>query len=243
MRFQYILPGDANSKPSHEFLHSIRDELIPQFLTPQGVEGNVSGNVPYVVDQSERYAERTPRVVGVVLVLSMVFLLLAFRSIAIPCKAVLLNLLSTVAAFGAMVAIFQWGIFGHWHFSVIEGFVPGLLFSILFGLSMDYHVLLLSRIQEEIHQGAATTQAVRIGIGSTFRTITGAALIMASVFVVAATLELPIMKQLGVGLAIAVLLDATVVRSLLLPASMVLLGQWNWYLPRWLRWLPQLKIG
>jgi uncharacterized membrane protein YdfJ with MMPL/SSD domain len=153
----------------------------------------------------------------------------------------LLNVLSTTASFGVLVLIFQY-LPTPWRYGEIESFVPALLFAVLFGLSMDYHVFLVSRMTEEREKGHTPEEAIRRGITATARTVTSAALIMISVFCTIASLRLPIMKQLGTGLAIAVLLDATVVRTMLLPASMLLLGEWNWYLPRWLRWLPRLRI-
>ena len=212
-------------------------------MSPLGVSAYFSGLLPFVIEETARYQSNTPKVILVVLALSAIFLLVAFRSIAVPVKALILNLLSTGASFGVLVSLFQFGLVPTWKYGVIEGFVPALLFSILFGLSMDYHVFLISRIQENVRLGDSTAVAVTRGINSTYRTITSAALIMAGVFGIIATLELSIMKQLGVGLAIAVILDATVVRSLLLPASMVLLGRLNWYFPKCLEWVPKLKIG
>ena len=225
-----------------DVIEDIRKDLAPRLLENSGITVGVSGNLPFVVDEKARYTERTPWVLGAVVLVSAIFLLIAFRSIAVAIKAMLLNLLSTGASFGLMVLLFQHQIVDAWQYGVIESFVPALLFSILFGLSMDYHVFLLSRIQEEAMHGGSTADAVQRGISATSRTITSAALIMAGVFAIIATLELPVMKQLGVGLAIAVVLDATIIRSLLLPASMVLLGKWNWYLPSWLQWLPRVRV-
>lgn len=239
-RYRFAVQGTANDATNHELLHRARQRLVPELLAPLGIEAFFSGNVPYVVDETERYVSRTPEVLVVVLLTSMLFLLLAFRSLVVPIKALILNALSTAASFGILVVVFQWGVVPEWQYGVIEGFVPALLFAILFGLSMDYHVFLLSRIQEEAQAGAATAVAIQRAVHATFRTITSAALIMACVFGIIACLELPIMKQLGVGLAVAVVIDATIIRSLLLPASMVLLGKLNWYLPRCLAWLPRI---
>ncbi|MCB0328661.1 MAG: MMPL family transporter [Bdellovibrionales bacterium] len=241
-RHQFIVKGNGNLSTNQELVEKIRSQYVPEILRPAGIEGYVTGVLSYVTDETKRYQDRTFLVLSIVLCLSFCFLLVAFRSLAIPVKAILLNLLSTGAAFGLLVALFQVGLVPGWNYGVIETFVPCLLFSILFGLSMDYHVFLLSRIKEEFDKGASTAESVEKGIASTYRTITSAALIMAGVFFVIANLELPIMKQLGVGLAVAVLLDATIIRAVLLPASMVLLGEWNWYLPRWLAWLPKIKI-
>lgn len=241
-RYNFNFTGTGNDTDSMELVHKLRQELIPQRLQKIGVEAGAGGTLVWEVDELERYVHRTPVVFAAVLLLSVVFLLVAFRSVVIPIKAVLLNLLSAGAAFGSLTALFQTDIIPGWNFGVIEGFVPVLLFSILFGLSMDYHVFLLSRVREEVLRGVSTKDAVELAVVETSGAITSAALIMISVFAVIATLELPVMKQLGVGLAVAVLLDATLIRCLLLPATMVLLGSRNWYLPRWLEWLPQLRL-
>jgi putative drug exporter of the RND superfamily len=186
-----------------------------------------------------------PQVIAFVLALSLILLLVAFRSIVIPIKAILLNLLSTAAAFGLLVLVFQDGHGAHllgFKPGPIEAFVPVFIFTILFGLSMDYHVFILTRIKEARDHGLSSNEAVARGIAITAGTITSAAAIMVTVFAVFVTLELVIIKQLGFGLAVAVLLDATIVRSVLLPATMRLLGEWNWWLPGFLRWLPQVTI-
>jgi RND superfamily putative drug exporter len=241
-RYRFGLEGTSNEPASRALLHRIREKLIPEYLAPLGVSAEASGEVAYVVDEMERYLDRTPQVLGAVLIFSMVFLLIAFRSLVVPAKAMALNLLSTMTSFGTLVFVFQGSLFPPLSYGVIEGFVPALLFAVLFGLSMDYHVLLLSRIQEEVQKGAPTHEAILTGILACYRTITSAALIMACVFLTIACLELPVMKQLGLGLAVAVIIDATIVRTMLLPASMVLLGRLNWYLPRWLEWLPRVKL-
>jgi uncharacterized membrane protein YdfJ with MMPL/SSD domain len=165
----------------------------------------------------------------------------------IAIKAVALNLLSVAAAYGALVLVFQhgWGkqLLGFDKTGGIVGFLPVFLFVILFGLSMDYHVFILSRIREAFDSGMSTDKAVAHGIKSTAGVVTSAAMVMVGVFSVFATLQFMFLKQFGVGLAVAVLVDATVVRAVLLPATMKLLGNWNWYLPRWLEWMPQLGHG
>jgi uncharacterized membrane protein YdfJ with MMPL/SSD domain len=186
-----------------------------------------------------------PLVMAFVLGLSFLLLLVAFRSIVIAVKAILLNLLSTGSAFGLLVLVFQDGnLAGPFGFKAgpIEAFVPVFIFTILFGLSMDYHVFILTRIKEARDHGLHTTEAVARGIAITSGTVTSAAAIMVVVFSVFVTLELVVIKQLGFGLATAVLIDATIVRSVLLPATMRLLGDWNWWLPRFLRWLPEVTI-
>jgi uncharacterized membrane protein YdfJ with MMPL/SSD domain len=174
-------------------------------------------------------------------------MLVAFRSPVIAAKAILLNLLSVGAAYGVLVLVFQHGVgsglLGFSSTAGIDPVVPLLLFVILFGLSMDYHVFLLSRIRELVQRGATTDEAVSQGIKTTAGVVTSAAIIMVAVFAVFTTLSMLMFKQFGVGLAAAILIDATIVRGVLLPASMKLLGDWNWYLPRWLEWLPRLDAG
>jgi RND superfamily putative drug exporter len=181
-----------------------------------------------------------------VLGLSFILLMLAFRSIVVPIKAILLNLLSVGATWGLMVLVFQEGflidLFGFQRSPVIETWIPILLFSVLFGLSMDYHVFLLSRIREAFDHTHRNRDSVAVGLHATARIITGAALIMVVVFSAFAAGSLVSLQQLGFGLAVAVFLDATIVRSILVPATMALLGDANWYLPRWLHWLPDLRV-
>ena len=163
----------------------------------------------------------------------------------IPVKAIVLNLLSVGAAYGVLVAIFQWG----WGANLLDfqknggiaSWLPIFLFVILFGLSMDYHVFILSRVKEYFDRGMSTEQAVATGIRSTAGVVTSAAVVMVFVFGVFATMPIIDMKEMGIGLALAVLIDATIVRAVLLPATMKLLGSWNWYLPKWLEWLPRLE--
>jgi uncharacterized membrane protein YdfJ with MMPL/SSD domain len=180
-------------------------------------------------------------------VLSLAFLLLlvTFRSIVIPIKAIVLNLLSVGAAYGVLVLIFQhgWGssLLGFESNGAIEPWLPLFLFVILFGLSMDYHVFILSRIREAFDRGMKTEDAVAHGIKTTAGTVTSAAVVMVAVFAIFATLSMLDFKQMGIGLAVAVLIDATIVRAVLLPATMKLLGDWNWYLPKSLRWLPRVR--
>jgi uncharacterized membrane protein YdfJ with MMPL/SSD domain len=182
-----------------------------------------------------------------VLGLAFVLLLITFRSIVIPATAIVLNLLSVGAAYGVLVWIFQdghlQGLLGFHATGAIVTWLPLFLFAVLFGLSMDYHVFIVSRIKELADGGAGTEEAVARGIAGTAGTVTAAAAVMVAVFGVFATLSTVEIKQMGVGLAVAVLLDATVIRAVLLPATMKLLGRWNWYLPRWLGWLPAMRAG
>jgi RND superfamily putative drug exporter len=181
-------------------------------------------------------------------VLSMAFLLLlvTFRSIVIPIKAIVLNMLSVGAAYGVLVFLFQQGhgekLLGFQSTGTITSWLPLFLFVILFGLSMDYHVFILSRIREAVDRGMRTDQAVAHGIKQTAGVVTSAAIVMVAVFGIFATLTAVEFKQMGVGLAVAVLIDATIVRAVLLPATMKLLGEWNWFLPRRLQWLPKVEV-
>ena len=206
------------------------------------VTGQTAGNLDYI-DIVNRYF---PWVVALVLSLSFLLLLVAFRSVVIPIKAILMNLLSVGAAYGlvTLVSLKGWGasVLGFEQVPVVEQWVPLLLFAVLFGLSMDYQVFLLSRIKEAWDRTGDNTQAVTEGIGATAGIITGAALIMVAVFAGFAAGDLVMFQQMGFGLAVAVLLDATLIRTILVPSAMKLLGRWNWYLPSWLEWLPHLSI-
>jgi putative drug exporter of the RND superfamily len=181
-----------------------------------------------------------------VLLLTFVLLTVVFRSVVVAATAVGLNLLSVGAAYGLLVLVFQEGIgadlLGFQQTDTIEAWVPLFLFSVLFGLSMDYQVFLLSRIRERFDQSGDTTDAVTFGVGSTARIITGAALIIVAVFAGFARGDLIMFQQMGFGVAVALLVDATIIRSVLLPSAMKLLGEWNWYLPGWLEWLPRLQV-
>jgi uncharacterized membrane protein YdfJ with MMPL/SSD domain len=187
-----------------------------------------------------------PWVIAFVLGLTFVFLTVVFRSVVVAGTAVVLNLLSVGAAYGLLVLVFQHGfasgLLGFDHVDTIEAWVPLFLFSVLFGLSMDYQVFLLSRIRERYDETGDTTDAVTFGVSSTARIITGAALIIVAVFAGFAAGELVMFQQMGFGVAAALLIDATIIRSVLLPATMHLLGRWNWYLPAWLTWLPRLQV-
>jgi RND superfamily putative drug exporter len=240
------MAGGQNDLRNREIVREVRETIVPEvFGGMRGVEALVTGRAAFTTDVVDFYSDGMPQVIGFVLALSFVLLLVAFRSIVIPIKAILLNLLSTGAAFGLLVFVFQDGhgadLLG-FKPGPIEAFVPVFIFTILFGLSMDYHVFILTRIKEARDHGLSTNEAVARGISITAGTITSAAAIMVTVFAVFVTLELVIIKQLGFGLAVAVFLDATIVRSVLLPATMRLLGEWNWWLPPFLRWLPEVTI-
>jgi uncharacterized membrane protein YdfJ with MMPL/SSD domain len=205
----------------------------------------VTGATAASFDWNEKMKAAFPFVIAFVLAFAFGLLLVSFRSLVIPVKAILMNLLSVGAAYGVIVAVFQWG----WGESVLDfrsyaGIAPWLplfLFVILFGLSMDYHVFILSRVREYFDRGLDTEHAVAQGIRSTASVVTSAAVVMVFVFGVFALMPIVDMKQMGIGLAAAILIDATIVRAVLLPATMKLLGRWNWYLPTWLEWLPRLE--
>ena len=227
-------------------LAKIRDDLVPATVgRVQGVEAVVGGDTAITKDYVDLVKRNAPIVFAFVLGLAFLLLLTTFRSLVIPIKAIVLNLLSVGAAYGVLVLVFQqgWGesILGFESTGAIEPWLPLFLFVILFGLSMDYHVFILSRIREAFDGGMSTEDAVAHGIKSTASTVTSAAFVMVGVFGVFATLSSIVFKQLGVGLAVAILLDATLVRAILLPATMKLLGDRNWYLPKKLGWLPRIE--
>ncbi len=233
-------PQDAQTE---ELVHRLRDDVIPD----AGVEAHVGGATASNVDFAEALRSRLPVFIGGVLACSFLLLLIVFRSVLVPLKAVLLNLLSIAAAFGAMVAVFQWGWFGSL-FGVesgapIEPWAPMLLFAIVFGLSMDYEVFLLSAVKERYDETGDNRSSVVHGLASTGRVITAAAAIMVAVFGGFLRADLRAVQLIGFGLAVAVLIDATIVRLVLVPASMELLGDRNWWLPRWLeQLLPRVAI-
>ena len=245
-RVAVLMSGSGNDQANASIVRQVRGTVVPEvFGQLSGVRALVAGGAAYTLDVTNFYAEGMPLVALFVLTLSFLLLLIAFRSIVIPIKAILLNLLSAGAAYGVLVFVFQDGAFADligFKPGPIESFVPVFVFTILFGLSMDYHVFILTRIKEARDHGASSNEAVARGIAITSGTITSAGAIMVVVFSVFVTLELTIIKQLGLGLAVAVFLDATVVRSVLLPATMRLLGEWNWWLPSFLRWLPEVTI-
>ena len=243
----FVMAGTENDPRNHAIVNEFRTHLVPQiFGNLSGTRVYVTGNAAETMDGTRLYTDALPYAFAFVLGLSFVLLLVAFRSIVVPIKAIVLNLLSTAAAYGVLVAVFQLGfakeLLGVRPTDVIEAWVPIFVFAILFGLSMDYHVFILARIRELVDRGMPTAEAVGRGIAVTSGTVTSAAAIMVVVFGVFATLRLVIIRELGLGLAVAVLIDATVIRSILLPATMRLLGEWNWYLPRFLNWLPRVTI-
>jgi RND superfamily putative drug exporter len=238
--------GDANGPEATGAIRHLRSDLIPQAFGGLGTTVLVGGTTAEQVDYSAIVGSWLPLVFAFVLGLSFLLLTVAFRSIVIPAVAIALNLLSVGAAYGLLVLVFQKGIgdgiFGFQQADTIEAWVPLFLFSVLFGLSMDYQVFLLSRIKERYSQTGDTAGAVAFGVGSTARLITGAALIIIAVFGGFAAGDLLMFQQMGFGVAVALLVDATIVRSVLVPASMKLLGERNWYLPSWLNWIPEVHV-
>ena len=245
-RIDFAIAGNGDNEASVEALQALRETVIPPIAkTLPDVEVAVTGVTAGTYDFNNQMRARLPYVFLFVLGLAFMLLLLTFRSLVIAATAVALNLLSVGAAYGVLVAVFQHGwladVFGFQTNGAITSWLPLFLFVVLFGLSMDYHVFILSRIKELHDAGETTDDAIRLAITRTAGTVTSAAIIMVAVFGLFATLSLIMMQQMGFGLAVAVLIDATVVRAVLVPASMKLLGEWNWYLPRWLEWLPSLS--
>jgi uncharacterized membrane protein YdfJ with MMPL/SSD domain len=238
------LAGSGSGDAATKAVEHLRDDVLPATLDrTAGITAEVGGQAAAEHDFNTLMKTKTPLVFAFVLGLAFVLLLVTFRSIVIPIKAIILNLLSVGAAYGLLKIVFQdgrgEGLLGFESNGAIASWLPLFLFVILFGLSMDYHVFILSRVREAWQRGMSTETAVAHGIKTTAGTVTAAAMVMVLVFGVFATESGLEMKQLGVGLASAILIDATIIRGVLLPATMKLLGRWNWYLPRWLQWLPE----
>ena len=238
--------GDPSGGAAIEAVRDLRSNLVPAAFADTRAEALVGGTTSENIDYFDSVIDPAPLVIAFVLVLTFLLLTVVFRSVVVAGTAVVLNLLSVGAAYGLLVLVFQHGVgaglFGFQQADTIEAWVPLFLFSVLFGLSMDYQVFLLSRIRERYDQSDDTTDAVVFGVASTARIITGAALIIVAVFAGFARGDLIMFQQMGFGVAVALLLDATLIRSVLLPSAMRVLGDRNWYLPRWLGWLPQLQV-
>jgi putative drug exporter of the RND superfamily len=242
-----IPPGAPQSEQTENLVNSLRTDVLPPAVQGTGATVFVGGQTAAFVDLGERIQNRLPLFIGAVVGLSFILLMMVFRSILVPLKAAIMNILSIAAAYGVIVAIFQWGwlkgLVGLDETVPIVSFVPMIMFAILFGLSMDYEVFLLSRIREEYYESKDNLRSVIDGLAATARVITSAALIMISVFLSFVGNPDPTVKMFGVGLAVAVFVDATLVRLVLVPATMELLGAANWWLPRWLgRILPRIRI-
>ena len=242
----FRLSADVFSDEATDAVDRLRSEYIPAAFSGVDADVYVTGQAAIALDQYELTDQYTPILFAFVLGLSFILLMVVFRSIVVPAKAIVLNLLSVGAAYGLIVLVFQEGflnsVLGFQQVDAIESWLPLFLFAILFGLSMDYHVFLLSRIRERYDQTGNNTESVAFGVRSTGRLITGAALIMVAVFGGFAIGDLVMMQQMGFGLGVSVLIDATIIRSVLVPASMKLLGDLNWYLPPVLHWLPRIGI-
>jgi uncharacterized membrane protein YdfJ with MMPL/SSD domain len=241
-------PGNGTDATSLKALNELRDTIIPATVgRVDGTRVNVSGDAASSKDFADQLTSRLPLIFAFVFALAFLLLLVTFRSIVIPIKAIVLNLLSIGAAYGILVLIFQDGrlesLVGFTSIGGVTNWLPLFLFVVLFGLSMDYHVFILSRVRELYDRGLSTEEAVKQGISMTAGTVTSAATVMVGVFAVFITLSFLDFKELGLGMAAAVLIDATIIRGVLLPASMRLLGDWNWYLPSWLEWLPRVGAG
>jgi uncharacterized membrane protein YdfJ with MMPL/SSD domain len=240
------LVGSGVDAKSNDALKTLRNDILPATIgkVPDATFA-VTGTTAQSVDQNSLLKSKAPIVFGFVLIFAFGLLLVTFRSIVIALKAIVLNLLSVGAAYGALILIFQYG----WGEGLLDFnsnggiayWLPIFLFVILFGLSMDYHIFILTRVREAYDRGLSTEEAVEHGISTTAGVVTSAAVVMVGVFAVFALMPILDMKEMGIGLAIAVLIDATIIRAVLLPASMKLLGDWNWYLPSWLEWLPRLE--
>ena len=241
------LTVDPNSQEAYGVISALRATMVRDSFAGSNTPVYVTGQTASNADSTQLVSRLTPFVLAFVLGLTFILLMVVFRSLIVPLKAIIMNLLSVGAAYGLLVIVFQKGVghqlFGFQQTTTVQSWVPIFLFCILFGLSMDYHVFLLSRIREHYEETGKNKEAVAVGLRATSRIITGAAAIMVVVFATFAAGHLVMLQQLGFGLAVAVLLDATLIRSILVPASMALLGRVNWYLPAVLhRILPRLHL-
>jgi RND superfamily putative drug exporter len=240
------IAGDAVSTEAVAAVRELRSDVIPAVFSGSGAQAYVGGSTAEDIDYYDVMDAWLPIVFLFVLSLSFILLTIAFRSIVIPATAIAMNLLSVGAAYGLLVLVFVEGVgnelFGFKQVDTVEAWVPLFLFAVLFGLSMDYQVFLLSRIRERYTQTGNNDDAVSFGVGSTARLITGAALIIIAVFAGFARGDLVMFQQMGFGIAVALFIDATIIRSVVVPATMKLLGRWNWYLPSWLAWLPEVHV-
>ncbi|MBA3375537.1 MAG: MMPL family transporter [Actinobacteria bacterium] len=241
-----LVVGDSRDAHALTAVERLRSQEVSAVFGGMDAIVLVTGETAEEIDYTELMSTWLPRIIAFVLLLSFILLTIAFRSIVLPLKAIVLNLLSVGAAYGLMVLVFQKGIgnelFGLRETEVVTTWVPLFLFSVLFGLSMDYQVFLLSRIREHYLRTGDNEEAVAHGVSTTARVITGAALIIIAVFAGFASGNLAETQQVGFGVGVALLIDATIVRCVLVPASMKLLGEWNWYLPAWLGWLPDPHV-
>jgi RND superfamily putative drug exporter len=236
---------EYGDEPSQQFVHRLRDHLIPAAGFPQTARVLAGGGPPQGVDFLTRSYSVFPWLVAAVLVLTYLLLMRAFRSVVLPLKAVLLNLLSVAASYGILVAVFKWGagqsLFGLYQFSQVEGWIPIFLFAMLFGLSMDYEVFLVTRMRETWDEVHDNVRAVSYGLERTGLIVTAAAIIMVAAFSGFVAGSVVGLQQFGLGLAVAILVDATIVRALLVPSLMAMFGRWNWWLPASLARIVRVK--
>jgi len=241
-----VTKADPYSHDAEDVVNDLRDNVVPTTFATESDHVFITGATAETIDFDTALIDSLPKVFAFVLGLSFILLLVAFRSILVPLTSILMNMLSVGAAYGAVVAVFQHGFladaFGFTQVDTITDWLPVMLFCILFGLSMDYHVFLLSRVREHFDHTGDNDEAVRVGLQQTGRLITGAALIMVAVFGSFAGGRLVEMQQMGFGLAFAVLIDATLIRTILVPATLKVFGKANWYMPRFLRWLPDFRV-
>lgn len=243
-----VIPTTSpQAEATEDLVHTLRDDILPTAVGDLDLEVHVGGPTAVTIDLADKMANRLPSFVAGILVLSFLLLMVEFRSLFVPFKAAMMNLLSIGAAYGAVVAVFQWGwlsdVFGQ-ATGPIESFAPMMLFAVLFGLSMDYEVFLLSRVREEYEKTGDNSHAVSVGISATARVITAAASVMIIVFGSFLFNDQRVVQMFGFGLAVAILVDATIVRTVLVPATMELAGTANWWLPRWLdRLLPHFHVA
>jgi putative drug exporter of the RND superfamily len=245
-RVSVAIAGDGTDDKSNEALDVLRNDVVtPTIGSGEDVDAYVTGETAYDRDFNDTMGSHLPYVFAFVITAAFLLLLVTFRSIVVPIKAIVLNLLAVAASYGVMALIFQHGSFksllGFSETGPIESWILLFLFVVLFGLSMDYHVFILSRVREAVDKGMDTEHAVAYAIKRTAGVVTSAAVVMVAVFAIFGSLSFIMFKQMGVGLAFAVLLDATLIRGVLLPASMKLLGDRNWWLPQSLQWLPRLS--
>jgi RND superfamily putative drug exporter len=244
---QVIVAGrhDYGFPEAQDFVKRLRRDLVPAAGFPASVEVTAGAGPAQGVDFLDRAYGYFPPLIAAVLLLTYVLLVRAFRSLLLPLKAILLNLLSVAAAYGMLVVVFKWGVgedlLGLYQFDQVEGWIPIFLFAMLFGLSMDYEVFLVSRMREAWDDGADNTTAVAYGLERTGRIITAAAVIMCAAFSGFVAGRIVGLQQFGLGLAVAILFDATIVRSLLVPSMMAIFGRWNWWLPAWAARLVRVK--
>jgi uncharacterized membrane protein YdfJ with MMPL/SSD domain len=240
--------GDSSEERAIDAVNKLRDDLIPAAFEDRSADVLVTGATAANIDFRDKIESRTPIVFAFVLGLAFITLLLTFRSLVISITAIILNLFSVFAAYGLLVLVFQEGyllegILGFEHTGIIESWLPLFLFSLLFGLSIDYEMFIMGRVKERYERGASTDEAIALGVKGSARVITNAAAIMVAVAAIFAFTRNIALQQFGFGLAAAIFVDATIIRTFLLPTTMKLLGEWNWYLPSWLEWIPRIKMA